>query len=134
LTWLATKLFFKKTWIFLKENWQIPFLVVWTLVTYAFASRNTDALLQVIEAKQESHKKQIDALRRSHRDEVLKIKGLQDQYLQTIEELEKKFENQNKSLSLKHAEDVKEIVIKSKGNPEEIKRKIENEFNIRFKN
>ena len=31
MTWLATKLFFKKTWIFLKENWQIPFLVVWTL-------------------------------------------------------------------------------------------------------
>ena len=47
--------------------------------------------------------------------------------------LEKEFENQNKKLSKKHIKDVKEIVIKSKGNPEEIIRKIENDFGIKFK-
>ena len=73
-------------------------------------------------------------LKRIHRDEVLKLKDLQQEYLQTLEELEKKFKEQNQQLSEKHVEDVKKIVIKSKGNPEEIKRKIENEFGIKFTN
>ena len=134
MTWLVTKAFFKRAWLFLKENWQIPFLLVWTLVTVLLTRRNTDALLQVIEVKQDSHKKQLEALRKSHRAEELKLQGSQDQYLQTIEDLSEKFKKQDRQLSQKHVEDVKEIVIKSRGNPEEIKRKIENDFNIRFKN
>ena len=68
-----------------------------------------------------------------HKDEILRLKGLQEQYVKTIQELEGKFKAQEKQLSKKQVEDVKDIVIKSKGNPEEIKRKIEDEFGIKFK-
>tara|TARA_B100000212_G_C27361831_1_gene528540 strand:+ start:243 stop:647 length:405 start_codon:yes stop_codon:yes gene_type:complete len=134
MSWLATKLFFKKTWSFLKEHWQLPFIAAWTIITVILSRRNTDALKEVISAKQDSHKKEVEMLKRIHRDEVLKLKDLQQEYLQTLEELEKKFKEQNQQLSEKHVEDVKKIVIKSKGNPEEIKRKIENEFGIKFTN
>ena len=134
MSWLATKLFLKKTWSFLKEHWQLPFIAVWTIITIILSRRNTDALKEVISAKQDSHKKEVEMLKRIHRDEVLKLKDLQQEYLQTLEELEKKFKEQNQQLSEKHVEDVKKIVIKSKGNPEEIKRKIENEFGIKFTN
>lgn len=132
MTWSATKLFFSRAWSFLKEYWQVPFMVAWTVITIVLTRRNTDALKDVISAKKESHKKQIEILKRAHREEVLELKGLQEQYLDTISKLQQKFDLQNKELSQKHVEDVKEIVIKSKGNPQAIKRKIENEFGIKF--
>lgn len=134
MSWLAFKLFIKKSWSFLKEHWQIPFMLAWTIITVILARRNTDALKDVISAKQESHKKEIETLNKIHKEEVLKLKNVQAEYIRTIEALEAKFEEENKTLSKKHVEDVKEIVIKSKGNPEEIKRKIENEFGIKFRN
>ena len=134
MSWLATKLFFKRAWSFLKEYWQIPFMVIWTIVTMILSRRNTDALKDVIDAKQKSHKKEIEELKSSHRDQILKMKSLQSEYIKTIEQLEKEFKQQDQELSEKHVEDIKEIVIKSKGNPEAIKRKIENEFGIKFKN
>lgn len=132
MSWLATKLFFKRIWSFLKEHWQIPFMVVWTVITVVLSRRNTSALKDVIDAKQKSHKKEVETLKRLHKDEVLKLKNLQEEYVRTIEQLEQKFKEQDQELSEKHAEDVKEIVIKSKGNPEAIKRKIEDEFGIKF--
>ena len=134
MTWLAVKEFASKSWLWLKTYWQVPFLVAWTLATYFLARRNTDALVDVLEIKKQSHKKEIDTLNKNHRDEVLKLRGIQSEYLRTIEELERKFEEQQKKLSEKQVEHVKEVVIRSKGNPEEIKRKIEDEFGIKFKN
>ena len=90
-------------------------MIAWTIVTVIFARRNTEALKDVISAKQQSHKREVELLK-------------------SAQALERKFDEQNKQLSEKQAEDVKEIVIKSKGNPEEIKRKIENEFGITFVN
>ena len=74
MTWLATKLFFKKTWSFLKEYWQIPFIFLWTLATIVLTRRNTDALKEVISAKQQSHKKEIETLEKIHSDEIIKLK------------------------------------------------------------
>ena len=133
MTWILVKEYFEKSWIWLKTHWQVPFLVVWSIAVYLCTRKNTDALLDVIEAKETSHKKEVEALKRSHKDEILKLRGLQAEYVKTIKELEANFEQQKRELSKKQVEDVKQIVIKSKGNPEEIKRKIENEFGIRFK-
>lgn len=133
MTWILIKDYAERSWAWLKTHWQVPFLVVWSIVVYLFTRRNTDALIDVIEAKETSHKKEVEALKRSHKDEILKLKGLQAEYVKTIKELEASFEQQKKELSKKQVEDVKKIVIKSKGNPEEIKRKIENEFGIKFK-
>lgn len=134
MTWVLVKEYVEKSWAWLKANWQVPFLLVWSIIVYLFTRRNTDALLEVIETKDQSHKKEIEALQRSHKDEILKLKGLQAEYIKTIKELEESFEQQKRALSEKQVEDVKQIVIKSKGNPEEIKRKIEDEFGIKFKN
>ena len=133
MTWVLIKEYAEKSWVWLKTNWQVPFLVVWSVVVYLLSRRNTDALLEVIKTKDQSHKREVEALQKSHKDEVLKLKGLQVEYVKTIKELEENFKQQEKELSEKQVEDVKQIVIKSKGDPEEIKRKIEDEFGIKFK-
>lgn len=134
VSWLAVKLFISRAWAFLKDYWQIPFMVLWTIITVLLARRNTQALKDVLTAKQKSHKEQVESLKKNHKEEVLKLKKIQKEYVKALEELEVKFDEQNQRLSEKHIEDVKEIVVKSKGNPQEIKRKIENEFGIKFTN
>lgn len=134
MTWIIIKEYAYKSWEWIKTYWQVPFLIVWSIIIYLFTRRNTDALLEVIKTKDLSHKKEVEALKRTHKDEILKLKGLQKEYVKTIKELEQSFKQQKKELSEKQVEDVKQIVIKSKGNPEEIKRKIEDEFGIKFKN
>lgn len=133
MTWLATKEFFKRAWIWIKTYWQVPFLILWTVLVYILTRRNTDALVEVLRIKEDSHKREIEILNKAHKDELIKLKGLQVEYIKTIEDLERKFEQRKETLSEKHIEDVKDIVLESKGNPQEIKKKIEDEFGIKFK-
>ena len=133
MTWLVVKAALKKVYVWLKHNWKVPLLIAWSLFIFIASRRNTEALKGVLEANKKAHREEIDILNKSHREEIIKLKNLQQQYEDTILELEKEFEVQNRKLSEKHIEDVKEIVIKSRGNPEEIIRKIENDFGIKFK-
>ena len=80
-----------------------------------------------------AHKEEVEILKRSHSEEILKIKNIQIEYERVISEMNKRFEEQNKKLSEKHIKDIRKIVIESKGNSEKIKDKIEKDFGIKFK-
>jgi len=133
MSWLVFKTGALKTWSWLKHNWKIPLVILWSIIVFIFSRRNSAALKQVIELNKNAHKEEIETINRLHREEIIKLKKLQSQYKSTIIKLEKEFKDQNKELSKKHIEDVKKIVIQSKGNPEEIIKKIENDFGIKFK-
>ena len=133
MQWLVIKTSLKKSWVWLKHNWKVPLLVVWSILIYVLSRKNAEALEEVIQTNKESHRKEVEALNRLHREELIKLRNLQAEYRDTISKLEEKFAEQNKKLSEKQIEDVKEIVLKSKGKPEEIIRKIENDFGIKFK-
>lgn len=128
MSWLLIKTSLKKCYIWLKEYWQVPFIIFWTALVYVMTRRNTDALAEVIESRKESYKKQIEVLKKSHADELLKRDKLLTTYQETIVELEKKYLQQKKKLSEIQKNEVKQIVIKSKGNPDEIKKRIQKEF------
>ena len=66
MTWLLFKNKVKIIFSWLKEHWQIPFLAAWTILVYIMTRRNTDALLEVMEARKESYKKQLEVLRDTH--------------------------------------------------------------------
>ena len=132
MTWLASKTTSARVWIWLKEHWQLPFLAIWTVLVYILTRRNSDALVEVIEAMRDSYKKQLEVLRKSHNDEILKRDGLTKKYEAALESLEREFEKKEKSLSESQKESIKEVVVKSKGNPDEIKKRIEEEFGLKF--
>ena len=134
MTWLIFKTSAKKTWAWLRHNWKIPFLAAWSVIIFLMSRRNTEALKDVIESNKQAHREEVEAINKIHKQQIIKLKNLQEQYEETISRLEKQFEKENRELSEKHVEDVKEIVIESKGNPEKIIRKIENDFGIKFKN
>tara|TARA_B100000214_G_scaffold53891_2_gene34343 strand:- start:4728 stop:5132 length:405 start_codon:yes stop_codon:yes gene_type:complete len=128
MSWILFKTSLKKSYLWLKEHWQIPFLVVWTVIVYVLTRRNTDALLEVVEAKRDSYKEQVEILRKSHNDEILKRNKLSAKYDRAITLLEEEFKKDKKKLTESQKNDIKEVVIKSKGNSNEIKRKIQEEF------
>ena len=121
-----------KAWIWLKEHWQIPFLAVWTVLVYVMSRRNSEAMLETIEAKKESYKKQIEILKNSHNDEILKRDRLTRKYQETLEELEQKYQKRIEDLTEVEKNEIKEVVIKSRGNTHEIRERIEREFGFRF--
>ncbi len=132
MKWLAFKTAVKKLFVWIREYWQVPLLVLWTIVIWVFARRNTDAMIEVIEAKKESYKKQVEILKKTHNDELLARDELMEDYDKLLENIEKKFTEDRKKLSEKQKNDLKEVIIKSKGNPDEIRKKIEEEFGFNF--
>jgi long-subunit acyl-CoA synthetase (AMP-forming) len=129
MTWLLT---IKRAFAWLKEHWQIPFLAVWTLGVWILTRRNTQAIAEVLEIKDDSHKKEVEVLKDSHSDELSERDKLLEKYLKTVEEIE----NRNKSYKIKLREEeklrVKEIIENAKGDDNEIKSKIEDLFGVTY--
>ena len=132
MTLLAIKKFLQHSWSWLKNNWKIPLLLLWTLFVYVTSRRNTQAMKDVIESNKNAHKKEIEAINNAHADKVLKLKNLHEKFEKTLSDVEKNFSQQKKELTKKQAEEIKKIVIKSKGQPEVIKKQIQEEFGIEF--
>ena len=122
----------KKVWTWLRAHWQIPFLVVWSLGIWILTRRNVAAMTDVMKAKNESYKKQLQILKTTHNDEILKRDNLIKEYDESLRRIDEEFKKKQKDLSEEQVNDVKEVVIKSKGNPDEIRKRIEKEFGFKF--
>jgi len=132
MTWIATKLFFRRSWIWLKEHWQVPFLIFWSIVVWVMSRRNSDAIIEVLEAKKESYKRQIIELNRIHRSEILKRNNLLNEYERVVEKIEEEFSKREEELEEEQKETIKKIIIDSKGDPDAVKKEVENLFNFTF--
>ena len=132
MSWLATKLFLEKSWVWIKEHWQIPALLLWSLFVWVIARRNTDAIVEMLEAKKHSYKKQIETLREAHNNELIKREGLHKEYEEALKNVEEEYKKRKKELTESQRLDIKEVVVKSKGDPDEIKKRIEKEFGFKL--
>ena len=122
----------KSCWVWIKTYWQVPVLVIWSIVVYVLSKRNTDALVEVMAARKESYEKQINELKIRHNNEIIERDRLIKQYHETVSAIEKKYEEQKKKLKVKEKKKIKEIIKKSKGEPDVIKAEIEKSFGFVF--
>ena len=90
VTWLAIKTFFKKAWVWLKHNWKVPLIIIYTLVLWLLF-RQKDAAYKVLEVRNESYKAQIDVINNAHEEEIRKRNEILEKYNETIREVEKEF-------------------------------------------
>ena len=74
----------------------------------------------------------ISVSRESHNDEILKRDKLFQRYENALQEVEEKFKEKEKELTESHKREIKEVVTKSKGDPDEIRKRIEEEFGFKF--
>tara|TARA_X000000950_G_scaffold279158_1_gene371296 strand:+ start:54 stop:458 length:405 start_codon:yes stop_codon:yes gene_type:complete len=132
MSWIIIKNSLKSSWVWLKAYWQVPLLFVWSVVIYVLSKRNTDALVEVMEARKESYEKQINELKTRHNNEIIERDRLIKQYHETVSAIEKKYKEKQKKLKAKEKRKIKEIVRKSKGEPDVIKAEIEKSFGFVF--
>jgi hypothetical protein len=132
MSWLVVRKTLKSCWVWLKTYWQVPLLIIWSIIVYVLSKRNTDALVEVMEARKESYEKQINELKIRHNNEIIERDRLIKQYHETVSAIEKKYEEQQKKLKAKEKRKIKEIVEKSKGEPDVIKAEIEKSFGFVF--
>lgn len=132
MSWLIAKKTAKSIWVWLKAYWQVPLLAAWSVVVYILSKRNTDALVEVMNAKKESYEKQINELKIRHNNEIIERDRLIKQYHETVSAIEEKYKKEEKKLKAKEKKKIKEIVKKSKGEPDVIKAEIEKSFGFVF--
>ena len=132
MSWLAVKLWLAKAWSFTKQHWQLPFLAMWSVAVWMLTRRNSQAVIDVLNAKKESYDKQISILKQKHNEEILKRDQLIEKYHETIDIIKKEYKKKNIELDKKEKEKVKEIVAKAKGDPVVIRKGIEKAFGFTY--
>jgi biopolymer transport protein ExbB/TolQ len=118
--------------MWLKAHWVVPFLIAWSILVWVLARKDFNAAKQVSSTRVKSYEDQILAIKDAHNKEIIKRDGLISEYNETISKIKKEFVKREKVLEKDHERTVREMIVKSKNNPEEIKRLIEREFG--FKN
>ena len=127
MTWLVVKKALKKTWVWLKHNWYIPAVLVYTVVLWIFFRRK-DKAHDVLKVRSKSYEAQIEAINKSHAEEIEKRDEILKQYNETIKRLEEEFEKKNKELDNKKRKAVKEIVEKHYNDPDALARMLSEKF------
>ena len=127
ITWLATKAFLKKAWTWLKHNWYVPLVVVYTLLLWALFRRKDEAL-KILEIRSESYKAQIEAINKAHTEEIKKRDEILEKYSETVKKLEEDFNKNNQELDEKKKKDVKELVEKYYNDPDTLAKMISDKF------
>tara|TARA_R100000008_G_C3530711_1_gene139121 strand:- start:171 stop:578 length:408 start_codon:yes stop_codon:yes gene_type:complete len=131
ITLLAVKTFLKKAWVWLKHNWHVPAVIVYTLVLWILF-RNKDKAREVLEIRAKSYEDQIDAINKSHEEEIKKRDEILNKYSETIRKLEEEFAKKNKELDTKKKKSVKEIVEKHYNEPDVLAKMIADKFGFEY--
>lgn len=132
MEWIAFKKAASTCWLWLKNHWQIPFIVTWSVFIYLVSRRNSDAIVEVLNAKKDSYEKQLNELKKRHNDEIIERDNLIKRYHEAVSLIEKKYAEKEKELTSREKKRVKQIVSESKGDPDVIKEEIEKSFGFDF--
>jgi vacuolar-type H+-ATPase subunit I/STV1 len=116
VTLLAIKTFFKKAWAWLKHNWKVPLIILYTLALWLLFRRK-DAAFLVLEERNKSYKAQIDVINQNHKEELEKRNKVIEKYNDLVSQLEDQYAADNKELDEAKKKEIKDIVEKHHDNP-----------------
>ena len=131
LTFLTIKKYLKKTWVWLKHNWKVPLVIIYTLILWLLFRRR-DAAYKILEVRSQSYKDQIDAINKAHEEEIKKRNEILEKYTKTIVNVEKEFAKNHKELDEKKKKTIKELVEKYYNDPDKLAQLIGEQFGIEY--
>ena len=129
---MTAMLVLKKAWVWLKEYWQIPAVILYTIIMAIVFRRNTKALEDTLAARKESYEAQLKTLRSLHEEEIMKRDGLIEEYQLIVSKLEEDFKRKEKTLTDDHKEKVKRLLIESKEDPAKVRERIKSMFGFEY--
>ena len=130
MNWLKAKHFTQRAWVWIKNYWYVPLLVVLALA--ALFVKRSDIALKLLKTRTESYKEQIDVLNESHTNEIAKRDEIIKVHQEVMEQLDVQLEEDLSEIEKNKEKRVKEIIKESHGDPEELSKALSNAFGITF--
>ena len=127
---LKAKHFIQRAWVWTKNYWYVPLLVVFALA--ALFVKRSDIALKLLKTRTESYKEQIEVLNESHTSELAKRDEIIQVHQEVMEQLDAQLEEGLSEIEKNKEKRVKEIIKENHGDPEELSKALSNAFGITF--
>jgi len=131
ITFLALKTVLKKAWVWIKHNWHVPAVLVYTLVLWAMFRRK-DTASTILEERNKSYKNQIDVINKSHEEELEKRNKIIEKYNGLIIKIEEKYSADRQELDNKKRKEVKDMVEKYHDDPDALAKLIAEKYGLTY--
>ena len=131
ITFLALKTVLKKAWVWIKHNWHVPAVLVYTLVLWIMFRRK-DTASTILEERNKSYKNQIDVINKSHEEELEKRNKIIENYNDLITKIEEKYSADRQELDNKKRKEVKDMVEKYHDDPDALAKLIAEKYGLNY--
>ena len=131
LTLLTLKSTLKKTWTWLRHNWYVPAVIVYTLVLW-FLFKNKAGALKVLEIRSKSYESQIKTIEEAHKKELEARDQILKNYDNVLTQLEKEYEEKNMKLDTKKKKEIKKIVKEFNDRPDDLAKILAERYGIEY--
>lgn len=131
ITLLTLKKVLKKSWIWIKHNWYVPVVIAYTLVLWLLF-RKKDAAYSVLEARNDSYKRQMKAIDDVHKEEIDKRNKILERYNEILKELEEKYKRDSLELDAKKTKEIKKLVEKYDERPDELAKLLAEKYGLEY--
>ena len=136
ITFLKAKLISKKVWLWAKKFWWAIILGLLFICAglISLATRNgvlIAGVLDLLDAKREAHKTEIDTLTRIHDTEVSEKNKRLGEHLKRRAQLEEEFKKRGETLDAEKEAELKRLVDEGYNNPEKLARDLAEAFGIK---
>ena len=131
LTLLTLKSTLKKTWTWLRHNWYVPAVVIYTLVLW-FLFKNKAGALKVLEIRSKSYESQIKTIEEAHKKEIEARDQILKNYDNVLTQLEKDYEEKNMKLDIKKKKEIKKIVKEFNDRPDDLAKILAERYGINY--
>ena len=121
----------KKIGVWFKHNWYVPAIILYTIVLW-FLFRRRDGAQEVLEARNESYRKQIEAINDAHCEEIEKRDKILEKYNNLAGKLEEKYAEDSADLSNAKKKELKSMVEKYYDKPDELARLLADEYGLDY--
>ena len=131
LTLLTLKSTLKKTWTWLRHNWYVPAVIIYTLVLW-FLFKNKAGALKVLEIRSKSYESQIKTIEEAHKKEIEARDQILKNYDNVLTQLEKDYEEKNMKLDTKKKKEIKKIVKEYNDRPDDLAKILAERYGIDY--
>jgi hypothetical protein len=130
MTWIAVKHFLQRAWVWTKNYWYVPLLVVFALA--ALLVKRTDIATKLLSTRTESYKEQIGVLNESHANEIEKRDEIIRVHNEVMDQLDEQLAEDLDEVDRRKEKRIKELVEENHDNPEGLSRALGDAFGIRY--
>ena len=132
MSWLAAKTFLKKAWVFTKTYWYLPALLIYTFFVVHFFRKDAGRVTEVMKSSTKRYEEEIKVIKDSHETEIKKRDEITKKYSDTLEAVERDYQEKQLDLDKKKKKKIRDLVEKYHDDHESLAKEISEKFGIEY--